>query len=82
MATISGKRQMLSGSQSLSYVLGVGAGMEQVLRNAKALLIGKGGDGGQYPAQGNGNIINVVHQADGFSGQWHGIPFWFEVQQG
>ena len=52
----------------------VGLGVEQVLGDAGALLDGERGDGGQHPAQGYGNVVNVIHQANGFSGERHGFP--------
>jgi hypothetical protein len=58
----------------LDYVLRVGLGVEQVLGDAGALLGGEGGDGGQDTTQGHGNVVNVVHQANGFSGERHGFP--------
>src|ERR1035437_10040195 len=68
MATVSDNLGGLCG-QGLGDVFGVGAGVEQVLGDAGALLGGEHGDGGQHPAQGYGNVVNVVHPADGFSGE-------------
>src|ERR1035437_8948486 len=85
MATVSGKRDRLYGQnlgdllgarlagQGLGHIVGAGTGLQQVLRDAEALLVRKRRDGGQHPAQGHGNVVNVVHQANGFSGERHGF---------
>ncbi|MGA2352235.1 MAG: hypothetical protein ABSF70_17500 [Terracidiphilus sp.] len=62
------------GGQCLGDIVGTGAGLDQVLGDARALLSRERGNGGQYPAQGYGNIIDVIHQANGFSGERHGFP--------
>jgi hypothetical protein len=74
IATVRVKRALPAADQGLGHVLGVGLGVEQVLGDAGALLGGEGGDGGQNAAQGDGNVVNVVHQANGFSGERHGFP--------
>ena len=45
-----------------------------MLGDAGALLGGEGGDGGQDAAQRHGYVVNVVHQANGFSRERHGFP--------
>jgi len=64
------------GGERFGDIVGVGAGVEQMFGDAGALLGGERGDGGQHTAQGDGDVVNIVHQADGFSGEWHGFPRW------
>jgi hypothetical protein len=42
-----------------------------VLGYAGALFVGEGGDGGEDAAEGYGYVVDVVHEADGFSGEGH-----------
>src|SRR5580698_3464999 len=66
--------------EGFGHVGGVGAGLLQVLGDPGALLGGKGAGSGKNAAQGNGDVVNIVHQANGFSGKRHGVPrgleFW------
>ena len=65
---------VLLGGQGVGHFLGAGMRLEEVIGDPGALLGGKGGDGGQHPAQGDGNVVNVIHQANGFSGKRHVDP--------
>jgi hypothetical protein len=60
--------------KSLGNVIGAGAGVQQVLGDAEALLVGESRYGGQHTAQRYGNVVNVIHQANGFSRERHGFP--------
>jgi len=57
--------------EGLGYVFGVGAGLDKVLGDSCALVGGEGGDGGEDAAKGDGDVVDVVHEADGFSGEGH-----------
>ena len=61
----------LLGGECLGDVFSVGAGLDEVLSDAGALVGGEGGDGGEDAAQGNGDVVDVVHEADGFTGKGH-----------
>jgi hypothetical protein len=64
-------RSPLLGGEGLGYVFGVGAGLDEVLGYAGALFVGEGGDGGEDAAESNGYVVDVVHEANGFSGEGH-----------
>ena len=68
------QRAELLGSQGQGHIFGVGPGLHQVFGDADALFGREAGYDGQHPAQGYGNIVNVVHQANGFSRERHGYP--------
>jgi len=65
---------ILLDAEGLCNFLGAGACLEKMLGNLGALLCGESGDGSKNPAQGYGDVVNVVHQANSFSGERHGIP--------
>src|SRR6516225_7921170 len=58
--------------QSLGDVVYAWLGALQVVADARALLGGECRNESQHPAQGYGDIVNVVHHADGLSGKRHG----------
>ena len=60
-------------ARACGHFLGAGAAPGAGARPPWRALRGEGGDGRQHAAQGHGDIVNVVHQADGFSGKRHGF---------
>src|SRR5258705_13461864 len=46
-------------------------GRTHVFRQALALLVCHGADGGRDLAQGCVNVVHIVHEADEFSSCWH-----------
>jgi len=64
--------ESLLNGEGLGNVFGVGAGLDEVLGDTGAFIGGEGGDGGEDAAEGNGDVVDVVHEADGFSGEGHG----------
>ena len=72
MATLVTER--LLGGEGVGNFLGAGTCLAEMFGDLGALFGGKCRDGGQDPAKGDGNIVNVVHQAYGFSRQRHDSP--------
>jgi hypothetical protein len=65
----------LPGGKRLKHVICAGASLLEMLRNTRALFRGETWSGGKEASQRDCDIVNIVHQADGFSGEWHGrIP--------
>jgi len=62
----------LFGGKSVGHVVGIGPGLLQVLSHAGALFGGKRGDRSEDAAQGDGDVVDIIHEADGFSGERHG----------
>jgi hypothetical protein len=62
----------LPGGEGLNDIFGAGVSLAKMFCDAKALLWGKRGDCGENAAQSYGYVVNVVHQANGFSGEGHG----------
>ncbi len=56
------------------HIFCVGLGVLQVLGDAGAFLRSKCGHKCEHSAQGYSNVVNVIHQADSFSGERHGGP--------
>jgi hypothetical protein len=63
---------VLLGSQSVENILRTGCGLRQMRGNNSPLVIVQRGYPGENAAQCYGYIIDIVHQADCFSGEWHG----------
>jgi len=59
-------RSLLNG-EGRGNILGTRAGAEQMLGNFGALVSGERWDSGEHAAQRDCDVVNVVHQADGFS---------------
>jgi hypothetical protein len=62
----------LLGGQGVKNILSAGLGLGQMLGDQCPLIIIQCGDSGKNAAQRYGHIIDVIHQADCFSGEWHG----------
>ena len=62
------------GGERLGDVFRVGLGLLEVFGHSGALLWGKYGDGGQDAAQSDGDVIDVIHETNGFSGKRHVDP--------
>ena len=62
----------LLGVEGFSHIRGVGPRGEQMLRHTGALFGSERGDGGEDAAQGDGDVVDVVHEANSFSGERHG----------
>jgi len=64
-------RTCLLGGEGLGYVFCAGAGLEEMLGDAGAFFRAKCGDNGEDAAQGYRYVVDVIHEADGFSGEGH-----------
>ena len=62
----------LLGVEGFGHIRGIGTSGDEMLGDASALFRCKRGDGCEDAAEGDGDIVNVVHEADGFSGERHG----------
>ena len=69
MATV--WRGKLLGRESGDDRIVAGVGLADVLRDALALLGRQDGQHRQNAAQGDRDVVNVVHGANGFTGKWH-----------
>src|SRR5579871_6282994 len=68
---------MLLAGEGGDDVVVVGLGVLDVLEDAVAVFLGEAGERGDDAAQRDRDIVNVVHGANGFSGQGHGVLLWF-----
>src|SRR5438876_2773623 len=64
----------LFGDEGFGHVFGVGLGVLEMLGDAGALLGSECGHECEHSAQGYGNIVDVVHESDSFTGERHGGP--------
>src|SRR5215467_8691154 len=51
----------------------VGLGLAHVVGQAFALIPGHAGHAGLNTPQGGGNVIDVIHHADQFTGHYHAV---------
>ncbi len=57
--------------EGVQHILRAGLCLCQMGRYEGALVVIQSGNSGKNAAQGDGNIVNVIHQADSFSGERH-----------
>ena len=63
---------MLLRGESVQNILGAGFGLSQMGGDNGAFIVVERGHSGKNTAQRHGYVIDVIHQADCFSGEWLG----------
>lgn len=63
--------KLLGAFERLEDSFRVGVGVIDIFADALALLRREGGDKRENAAHGGANVVNVIHHANGFAGEWH-----------
>ena len=63
----------LAGVQSLHDCIDAGVGVGEIFGDAVAFFRSEDGHEREDAAQRGGNVVNVIHHADGFAREWHNL---------